>query len=84
MHLIDLLNAMECRKNSLSFFAKGIFKVHLMTVSFIPKEMSKHLKEKLSEMEGRRTHVKEFLYSFCASFLHSIASKWFSPVSAHN
>ena len=81
-----------------------------MTVSFIPKEMSKHLEEKLSEMEGRQTHVNDsfyelmglfltfkllenfaakalqipcnlpdFLFSFCADFLLSIASKWFPP-----
>ena len=40
-----------------SFPAKGIFKVHLMTVYFIPKEMSKHLKDKFSEMEGRIGHI---------------------------
>ena len=41
------------------FPAKGFFKVRLTLVSFIPKEMLKHLKEKLSEMEGRRTHVDD-------------------------
>ena len=41
------------------FPAEGFFKVLLTLVSFIPKEMSKHLKEKLSEMEGRQTHVND-------------------------
>ena len=39
------------------FPSKGFFNVRLTLVSFIRKEMLKHLKEKLSEMEGRQTHV---------------------------
>ena len=39
------------------FPSKGFFKVRLTLVSFIPKEMLKHLKEKLSEMEGRQAPV---------------------------
>ena len=39
-----------------------IFKVRLVTVSFIPKEMSKHLKDKFSEMEGRWTHVNGWYF----------------------
>ena len=61
MHFIDLLNGRECSKNRFLFFfpamVQCIFKVRFMTLPFIPKEMSKHLKDKFSEMEGRRTHV---------------------------
>ena len=35
----------------------GIFKVRVMTVSFVPKEMSRHVKDKFSEMEGRQTSL---------------------------
>ena len=41
------------------FSCKRFFKARSMTFSFIPKEMSKHLEEKLSEMEGRQTHVND-------------------------
>ena len=59
-----LMSGLHCSKNRKVFFffpakvyIRCIFKVRLLPVSFIPKEMSKHLKDKLSEMEGRWTHV---------------------------
>ena len=58
-----------CSKYRFLFFpakVQCIFKVRLVTVSFIPKEMSKHLKEKFSEMEGRRTHVNGWYFMIIA------------------
>ena len=33
-----------------------------MTVSFVPKEMSRHLKDKFSEMEGRQRAMNGFYF----------------------